>query len=397
MVIRGAPRLPIVLGLAAILLLALVVTGLTLLGSGPAASAPPSDTAVGSSPSPGPTATATAAPTQTPTPTPQPTPELAVDSLTGLLVSPAAARLPVIAMMVDDHRAARPQSGFNSAAIVWQAPAEGGIPRYMLVFHATVPGQVGPVRSAREYFLEWATEWHAMYGHAGGSPQAIQSLRAHGSGGWVWNADEFAWGKYYWRVQFNVAPHNLYTDGTHLEALATHLGVAPAPAAPVWTFAPDRPVEVRPIGGTITATYPYETVTFKYDWRTNTYRRYIDGSKTAQVDGADKAVVAPKNVVILRMAFGPLNDGHPNKHRLEAADVGHGTAWIATNGRTIKGTWRKASVTAPTLLYDPNGKPVVLTAGQTFVEVLTLTDGLKIQDGVVPQPRPLDAWGLNPA
>ena len=115
---------------------------------------------------------------------------------------------------------------------------------------------------------------------------------------------------------------------------------------------------------------------------TNTYHRFLNGSKKAQVDAVGGAFVAPKNVVIIKMHFGPLNDGHPNKHRLEATDIGHGEAWIATNGHTIHGTWRKASITAPTLLFGPDGKPVILTAGQTFVQVLPLTYGLQIHDGV---------------
>ena len=61
------------------------------------------------------------------------------------------------------------------------------------------------------------------------------------------------------------------------------------------------------------------------------------------------------------MSFGPLNDGHPGKHRLEAKVIGSGKAWIATNGRTIVGTWKKTSVTGPTRFYDKNGKQVTLT------------------------------------
>ena len=142
----------------------------------------------------------------------------------------------------------------------------------------------------------------------------------------------------------------------------------------------------RPTGGQIVVTYPYERITYRYDRATNTYHRFLNSLKQPQVDAAGGLVVAPKNVVILRMSFGPLNDGHPNKHRLEAADVGHGDAWIATNGHTIHGTWRKASVTAPTLLFGPNGKLVTLTAGQTFVQVLPLSYGFQIHDGVAPVP-----------
>jgi len=86
----------------------------------------------------------------------------------------------------------------------------------------------------------------------------------------------------------------------------------------------------------------------------------------------------------MRMVFGPLNDGEPLKGRLEANVVGSGTAWIATGGITIRGTWRKTSLTAPTLFYDANGNEVVLTAGQTFIQVMETTDPVKIVAGTPP-------------
>ena len=110
---------------------------------------------------------------------------------------------------------------------------------------------------------------------------------------------------------------------------------------------------------------------------------------TKQVDAATKKVVAPKNVVIMRMKFGPLtSDPETYKHRLEAQVIGSGTAWISTNGKTIKGTWRKKSLTAPTLFYDSKGALVTLTAGQTFVQVMKTTDTVSIKDGIVPAPSP---------
>jgi Protein of unknown function (DUF3048) N-terminal domain/Protein of unknown function (DUF3048) C-terminal domain len=314
-------------------------------------------------------------------PTGTPVPVLVEAPLTGLLVSPVAAARHVIAVMIDDLAPARPQSGFNAASVVWQAPAEGGIPRYMLLFQSTVPAAVGPVRSAREYFLEWASEWDAVYAHAGGSPQALASLAAHGNGSWVFNADQFRWGPYFRRVAFNFAPHNLYTDGHLLEALARRLLATALPMPPVWQFAPDADPSVRPVGGRITIYYPTEEIQYRYDSASNTYVRYVAGSARPQVDAADHRVVAPKNVVILRMAFGPLNDSEPQKGRLEAQDVGQGDAWIATNGHTIHGTWRKASPTAPTLLFGPDGQPVTLTAGQTFIQVIDLNYRYTIVDG----------------
>jgi hypothetical protein len=118
------------------------------------------------------------------------------------------------------------------------------------------------------------------------------------------------------------------------------------------------------------------------------------------VDAATKQPVAPKNVVVIRMQFGPLNDGDPGHGRLEATVIGSGTAWIATNGHTIKGTWRKKSLTAPTLLYDAAGHPVTLTAGQTFVQVMKTTDTVTIKDGKVPpppSPSPSASPGTSPS
>jgi hypothetical protein len=83
------------------------------------------------------------------------------------------------------------------------------------------------------------------------------------------------------------------------------------------------------------------------------------------------------------MAFGRLDDGS-RKNRLEAQFIGRGTAWIATNGTTIKGTWRKASMTGPTRFFDADGKPVTLTVGQTFIQVMPRGSKITIKDGKVP-------------
>jgi hypothetical protein len=336
-----------------------------------------SDVAIGSppaatvAPTPGATATPIPSASPNPSPTPKPPSTLVPAPFTGLLVSPAAARRHPIAVMIDDHEGARPQSGFNAASVVWQAPAEGGIPRYMLIFQDQIPKSVGPIRSAREYFLEWAAEYRSMYVHAGGSPQAIATLRQYGNGRLVWNAEGLRFdGSFLFRVNFRVAPHNLYTDGARLRSLATFLHVSDGTVKPTWAFRQDASDAERPGPGTITVSYPqYETIVYRYNPLTNSYLRFINGSKKPQVDAADGKVVAPKNVVVLRMHFAPLAGPNP-KHRLEATDVGGGPAWIATGGVTIQGTWRKATVGGPTLLYAANGSRIILTAGQTFVNVM---------------------------
>jgi hypothetical protein len=350
-------------------------------GSAAAASRTPTETPTIATLAP----TSRPTPRPTPEPTPEPTPRLVAAPLTGLLVSPEDAVRHPIAVMIDDHKDARPQSGFNAAAVVWQAPAEGGIPRYMLIFQDSVPALIGPVRSARQYYIEWAAEWNAVYVHSGGSPGALATLRSDGHGELVWNADEFRYGgSYLWRNPDRVAPHNVYSDGERLRALAARVGAPDGPIEPAWSFGPGLGGESRRVGTTLTVNYPYETITYRYDAVANTYRRYTDQAAEPQVDPADGRVVAPSNVVVLRMRFGALHDGHPEKRRLDAEDVGSGEAIISTNGRIIEGTWSKDSTSGATRLFGVDGAPVTLTAGQTFVQVIALSYTYEVSEGSVP-------------
>lgn len=391
------------LGALAILAIATGLVGgmsLALLG-GPGrvatAGSPSPAPSLGASPDPTgpPTPTPTPEPTPTPVPTPAPTPVLVPAPLTGRLVSPAVAAQRVIAVMIDDHSDARPQSGFSNAAVVWQAPAEGGIPRYMLVFQDRIPTDVGPVRSARLYYIAWAAEWRALYVHSGGSPGSLRALREQGNGQLVHNADEFRWGRYFRRVfeGGRFAPHNLYTTGAQLRELAAQVGAddAATPPAPAWRFGPDLPLEWRPTGGTISTAYSTSRITYTYDRTTNTYLRSVTKDEE-QADAATGVRVAPKNVVVLHVRFGALNDGS-NKKRLEADVIGSGKAWIATNGTTIQGTWRKDGDTEPIRFFDAAGEPVTLTVGQTFVQVMPSGTKVEIVAGDPPPrgtPRPDD-------
>ena len=395
-------RRPILAGVAILVLVGLVAAVALGAGgsagpTGPGASEPVAARSADPEAPAGPTPSATMAvsPTPTPSPSPSPTPVLVPDPLTGRLVAPDVAARRPIAVMIDDLRAARPQSGFSAASVVWQAPAEGGIPRYMLVFQDEQPGSVGPVRSARYYYITWAAEWRAVYAHVGGSPQALSALAAQGQGQLVYNADEFRWGGiFFHRITERASPHNAYTDGDLLRKMAARIGAKDELQPAAWQFAPDAPFEARPYGGLIRVVYPANTITYRYDRVSNTYLRSVTG-ELAQTDAATGERVAPSNVVVMLMSFAPLNDGHPNKHRLEAKVVGTGQAWISTNGRTIHGTWKKASLTAPTQFFDAAGNPVTLTVGQTFIQVMPLGSTITIRDGSDTPPAPSASPGAS--
>jgi Protein of unknown function (DUF3048) N-terminal domain/Protein of unknown function (DUF3048) C-terminal domain len=370
-----------VIGVVVVVVLVVALGAVALGGSQPASSpgpvgqvgtptpsvATPSSTGMTSPPT---SSSPTPSPSASLEPTPEPTPTTVPAPMTGSLVSPNVAARHPIAVMIDDLSPARPQSGLSDAAVVWHAPAEGGIPRYMAIFQDVIPKAIGPVRSSRYYYIAWAAEWRAIYAHAGGSPQAIDTLRAKGAGQWVYNIDEFRYSGTFTRVTNRYAPHNLYTTGKQLRNVGRNAGAADKAKTSAWQFAPDAPLEERPYGGTISVGYPANKIKYTYDRDTNTYRRSVTGQKK-QTDAANGERIAPKNVIVMRMSFGPLNDGHPDKHRLEADVVGSGPAWISTNGRTIKGTWRKDGIKKPTRFYDRRGNEVTLTIGQTFIQVLT--------------------------
>ena len=132
-------------------------------------------------------------------------------------------------------------------------------------------------------------------------------------------------------------------------------------------------------------TYPVNRIDYTYDRKTNTYLRSVSWGQP-QLDADTGKRVAPKNVIVMFMQFGALNDGHPAKGRLEAKIIGTGLAYVATNGRTIAGRWIKSSLTGPTRFVDKAGHDIPLTAGQTFVQVMPVGAPYLIKDGKLPPP-----------
>ena len=156
--------------------------------------------------------------------------------------------------MIDDNIPARPQAGFNAASIVYQAPADGGEDRYMLVFQERDSPFVGPVRSGRPYFIRWAAEFRSAFGHYGGDAKTLQKVIPSLDGRLIYDVDALrnAGGAYH-RIKTRSAPHNAYTSTSVYRKVAGRVG-APAEMVaglPVWTFKDDRPAGERPGSGSI--------------------------------------------------------------------------------------------------------------------------------------------------
>ena len=321
------------------------------------------------------TAEASASPSPTPLPSPSgtfdnsPTPlpsGWAYSDLDGV-AAPAdlAHRLP-IAVMVDDNIIARPQSGFSSASIVYQAPADGGEDRYMMIFQEGTASDIGPVRSTRPYFVYWAAEYKAGFGHFGGDSVSLQkTIPAMAKS--IYNMDALGGDSCpYHRITSRAAPHNAYTNTAALLSCAAKIGQPSTyQGLPDRTFVDDTPLAERPASASITIPYRTGTVGYQYDPATDSYLRSVDGN--SQVDPANNQQVTARNVIVLFQAVSYFNEPGHNA-RPVVANVGSGTALVFKEGQVITATWKKTSNTALTRLYDSSGNEIPLVRGEIFIQ-----------------------------
>ena len=126
-----------------------------------------------------------------------------------------------IAVMIDNHKAALPQGGLNNAYMVYEIIVEGGESRLMALFKGQNLEKIGPVRSSRHYFLDYALENDAIYVHYGWSPQAqydISNLGVNNINGISESESSF------WRVKDKRAPHNVATSTAKILSIAERKG-----------------------------------------------------------------------------------------------------------------------------------------------------------------------------
>ena len=290
-------------------------------------------------------------------------------AINGLPMALVKAPLP-IAVMIDDNVVARPQSGFNAAAVVYQAPADGGEDRYMLVFQDQLAQDIGPVRSGRPYFVHWACEFRAGFAHYGGDLKTLTEVIPSVRGDLMFDMD--ALGRAadaFHRVKTREKPHNAYTSSDRLRKTATQLGVPEGMVGVEnWLFRDDGPASLRPESMTISVPYNRGSTSYTYDRVSNTYLRSIAGK--AQVDPVDGQRVAARNVIVLFMRLSVDPESEPGHHRPVLKHIGTGNAWVFRDGEVIKGTWRKDSTGSLTRFFDASGAEIQLLRGQVFVQVV---------------------------
>ena len=378
-------------------LFGLIMAVLAACGSGAAPTVAPTTTApttapttIAAAPTAQPSATSIptiAAPTTLPTmaatatPAPSATPTIITSNATTgrpALARGALTQRPIMAML-DNHPDAYPQTGLDEAAVVFEALAEYGVTRYMAVYapeFASIQGNIGPVRSARIYFVQWAMGFRAIYAHAGGSPAGLERLAADNNTLVIdidfVDLEDKGFFDFSRRDNNRRAPHNLYTSQAGVERYLSER-IADGGATDVsevgFLYAPEN--------GALGAANPASSINYfflyrddpagwNYDPTTNDYFR--TRRNRPHTDAVSGEQLSFKSVVVMQVEEAPI-PGDP-KGRIDYDVVGEGAAVVFANGGRTDATWRKESEEMPLRFYDAAGEEIVFPAGPLWIAAL---------------------------
>ena len=281
-----------------------------------------------------------------------------------------------IAVMIDNVGAARPQAGLNDAYIVYEIIVEGKQTRLMALFQNKDLNKIGPVRSSRHYFLDYALENDAIYVHFGWSPKAksdISSLKVNNINGITESSKSF------WRVKDKPAPHNVATSTDKILEIAKRKKYrTTSDKKSVLNYVTDE-VELEDGIPASSIQIPYSSsykVTYKYDEETKRYTRGYN--KTTQKDWTTKELVTTKNILITFAKNSRLQDG-TSKDRQNLSNIGTLNGYYITNGKAIKIKCTKTSRTAQTVYKDLDGNEINVNDGNTFIQIVPIDSKVVIE------------------
>ena len=295
-------------------------------------------------------------------PPPGPQPE---SPLTGVRVEAQVAKRRPIAVILGNSSKERPQDGLSKASVVYEMLAEGGITRLMAVYLENDAQSIGPVRSARHYFLYASLSFGAVYAHCGGSPQALADLKSLG----VHNLDDMRDRGVMWRTRDRVQPYNLYTSTANLRyAMEERKWTTYEPVAAPWGFRDDV-AGGRP-GASVKIPYPngYQgyTVQYDYDPESGLYKRSVDGQP--HIDAQDGTQITAKTIIILYVKTWLI----PNDKdlRVDMDMVGSGKGLVVSDGKLRDITWSKKSKASAFELKETGGSRLLIQRGDVWVQVV---------------------------
>lgn len=292
-----------------------------------------------------------------------------------------------LGVMIENHTEARPQSGLSSADVVYEFVAEGGITRFLGVFYCQNARFVGPVRSARVYFISMLQGYgeFPLYAHVGGA-------NTDGPADALGQIADMGWGNYNDMNQFSIPFPTFYRDYSRLEGVATEHTMYSS-TDKLWKFAADKRKltdkdedgvewdstfkpwlfeDGKPGADSATKisydfweNYLTHSVSWTYEKATNSYiRSHQKGGQ--HLDKNTGKPITPKNVVVMFVKEAKANDGYEGGHMLYGT-TGKGEAVVFHNGDAIKATWKKPTDTDQVRFYDNSGDEIPMVRGQVWI------------------------------
>ena len=285
-----------------------------------------------------------------------------------------------IAVMIDNHDDAWPQAGLQRAYMVYEIIVEGGETRLMALFKgADDVEKIGPVRSARHYFIDYAMENDAIYTHFGESPQASSDIKKYSIAEIDGISED---GTTFWRVKDKAAPHNAVTSMKNLIQSAKNKNYRMTSSEDsVLNYVTDE-VNLEDGQGAVSVTIPHsqlQTVKYEYDEENKVYERYARGKE--QVDWDTDEPITVKNIIITFCDNYTLSDTE-NKGRQGLKNIGTFNGYYITNGKAIKIKCIKNARDEQTVYQDLNGKEIDVNDGNTFVHICPTDADVEIESPV---------------
>ena len=276
-----------------------------------------------------------------------------------------------IAVMIDNHSGAWPQANLNKAYMVYEIIVEGGETRLMALFKGQDLDKIGPIRSSRHYFLDYALENDAIYVHHGWSPQAqsdISTLGVNNINGIQESSKDF------WRVKDKSAPHNLFTTTESILKIAERKGYkTESNKKSVLNYVAtefDLTEKYKEESTEATSvTIPHstlQTVKYEYNAETKKYIRYARNKLQSDYETGEP--VTTKNIIITMCDNYTLADSE-EKGRQGLKNIGTFDGYYITNGYAIPIKCEKESRTAQTQYKDLKGNIIEVSDGNTFINI----------------------------
>lgn len=275
-----------------------------------------------------------------------------------------------VAVMINNHPSARPQSGIHKADIVYEVLAEGDITRFLAIFQSEKPETIGPIRSARDYFIELAKGYDSFYVAHGWSPEARQILKS----GSIDNINGIEYdGTLFKRASFRKAPHNSYISYDNILKGAKRVNASMDNAPTPLTFLSEKEAESLTGKKAATAGISYSGsslfyVEYKYDSELKKYKRYSNGQLTADYDTEEPVLL--DNVLIVEAIHRTID----NYGRREVNLTSGGKGYLLQNGLWNEVEWKNVD---DRIIPFINGKEAGLLPGKTWINIVPSNPGLQ--------------------